>query len=256
MARRLKKRPAFRSPELTEMQILGWADQYRAQSGRWPTRESGRIQGSLGEKWGAVNAALWQGNRGLPKGGSLARLLAKHRGVRNRSALPELDVDQILAWADAHFCRTGAWPTSISGPVTDAPGETWRAVDKALSNKTRGIRKRSSLAKLLARRRHRRHKGELPAFKEEQILIWAEAHKTLFGVYPTTYSGPVGNTGETWRRVDFALRRGMRGLPGNDSLLRLLQRTGKVLGLRTSYHRRGNTRRPNNVLARENPRTG
>lgn len=32
-----------------------------------------------------------------------------------RGPLPALRDDQILAWADAHFARTGAWPNRIAG---------------------------------------------------------------------------------------------------------------------------------------------
>jgi hypothetical protein len=36
----------------------------------------------------------------------------------------------------------------------------------------------------------------------------------------------VDAVGETWRAIDTALRRGLRGLPGGDSLRRLLGRLG------------------------------
>jgi hypothetical protein len=32
-----------------------------------------------GENWAAVSSALYDGNRGLPAGGSLAKLLDRHR---------------------------------------------------------------------------------------------------------------------------------------------------------------------------------
>jgi hypothetical protein len=32
-----------------------------------------------GETWKGINQALWAGNRGLPGGDSLARLLRRHR---------------------------------------------------------------------------------------------------------------------------------------------------------------------------------
>ncbi len=57
----------------------------------------------------------------------------------------------------------------------------------------------------------------------EQILAWADAWHTWYGNWPTATSGPIpGTLGETWARVDMALRRGGRGLPGGSSLLRLL----------------------------------
>jgi hypothetical protein len=72
-----------------------------------------------------ISAALSNGGRGLPGGYSLARLLAKHRGVRNRQALPPVSIPLILAWADAHYAKTGQWANVKSGPIAGAPGETW-----------------------------------------------------------------------------------------------------------------------------------
>jgi hypothetical protein len=46
-----------------------------------------------------VNNAL---SFGLPGGSSLARLLARERGVRNRCGLPPLTEAAILRWARAH----------------------------------------------------------------------------------------------------------------------------------------------------------
>jgi hypothetical protein len=48
---------------------------------------------------------------------------------RNKARLPPLTVAQILAWADAHRARTGEWPRVLSGPIPEAPGESWRAVN-------------------------------------------------------------------------------------------------------------------------------
>jgi hypothetical protein len=58
-----------------------------------------------------------------------------------------------LAWADAHRERTGRWPNCKAGPVLDAPGETWSAVDAALNSGGRGLTGRISLAQLLAVKR-------------------------------------------------------------------------------------------------------
>jgi hypothetical protein len=66
---------------------------------------------------------------------------------------PPLSVEQVLAWADAHFVRTGRWPTATSGPVCGAPGEEWRYVDAALRLGFRGLRGGDSLGRLLHRAR-------------------------------------------------------------------------------------------------------
>jgi hypothetical protein len=70
---------------------------------------------------------------------------------RGRPRRPALQVAQILAWADAHRLRTGDWPTAHSGAVAAAPGETWKAVHAALSEGSRGLPGRDTLAGLLRR---------------------------------------------------------------------------------------------------------
>ena len=69
-------------PDLTVKQILSWADTHKAARGDWPNVKSGKVAGT-DETWAGINAALYTGLRGLPRGSSLAKLLAEHRGVRN-----------------------------------------------------------------------------------------------------------------------------------------------------------------------------
>lgn len=140
-------------PDFTIPQILSWIDAHRQDTGLWPNGDSGSIPEAPGETWGAVDAALYKGARGLPGGSSLAKLLAEQRGVRNLHDLPPLEESRVLSWADAHYRRTGWWPTCRSGPIAEAPGETWLAVDQALRRATRGLGGGSSLARLLLRSR-------------------------------------------------------------------------------------------------------
>jgi hypothetical protein len=57
------------------------------------------------------------------------------------------------------------------------------------------------------------------------LLEWADAHHASHGVWPGASSGPVeACPGESWFRVDRALSLGHRGLPGGDTLARLLHR--------------------------------
>jgi hypothetical protein len=208
-----------RLPRLTEEQILAWADAHRAATGRWPLQTSGAIAGTRGEKWSDIVDALREGNRGLPGGSSLARLLARHRGVQNHLTRPRLSYDQILSWADAHFATSGRWPTSDLTPVTAAPGETWHGIQQALHVGLRGLPGGMSLARLLdAHRRTRRSPLTL-----ESIRAWAVAHHRATGLWPTPRSGAVaGARGEYWNTINKALQRGTRGLPGGTTLARLL----------------------------------
>jgi hypothetical protein len=78
-------------------------------------------------------------------------------GIYRRDASP-LTLKQILAWAKAHRRRTGRWPSAASGPVAEAPGQTWRGIDQALAGGFRGLAGGSSLAKLLDEYRRAPHR--------------------------------------------------------------------------------------------------
>jgi hypothetical protein len=57
------------------------------------------------------------------------------------------------------------------------------------------------------------------------ILELADAHKARTGRWPHRESGPVrGSDGDTWSAVNMALIQGIRGLPGGETLARLLSR--------------------------------
>jgi hypothetical protein len=138
-------------PPLTAELILRWADAHRRRTGRWPSADSGYVDGVPGQTWQAVNRALFAGSRGLPGGSSLARLLAERRGKRNKAQAPRLREEQILLWADRHYRRTGRWPIPASGPVRDAPGENWRALASALWAGNRGLHGGDTLRRFLLR---------------------------------------------------------------------------------------------------------
>ena len=169
------------APRLTIKQILAWADAHHQRTGQWPNQQSGPIAGSQGDTWCAVNRALAGGWRGLRGGSSLTRLLARKHSLRNSRDLPSLSVAQILAWADAHYKRTGKWPTLGSGLIAGSRGDTWSAVSDALRNGSRGLPKGSSLARLLARRRGARKARSLPVLSVANILAWADAHHRRHG---------------------------------------------------------------------------
>jgi hypothetical protein len=86
---------------------------------------------------------------------TLTKLLFQQRGVRNRASLLRLSEAKILDWADAHYRRTGAWPTVNSGPIPEGDGTTWLAVNAALGNGTRGLRGGTTLMRLLSQARRK-----------------------------------------------------------------------------------------------------
>ena len=162
-----------------------------------------------------------------------------HAPGREGVGKPPLTVEQILAWADAHKEQTGTWPDRKSGGVFNAMGENWQALDGALRRGHRGQGGGSSLETLLAEHRHvvppsgrrRPRKPHRTPLTLEQVLKWADEHYERTGRWPTASSGLIPDTdGESWDAVRQCLQRGCRGLPGGESLLKLLaQFRGKRL---------------------------
>jgi hypothetical protein len=136
---------------LTVERILAWCDDHHERTGTWPGSDSGPVAAAPGETWSKVCHALAKGRRGLPRGLTLARLLARHRGVPHPGERPPLTVELILAWADEHRARTGRWPAADSGPIRGTPGEKWSAINWDLAQGLRGLPGGSSLARLLAK---------------------------------------------------------------------------------------------------------
>jgi hypothetical protein len=228
LAQRRGKRNRKRLPKLSIRRILTWARAHHRRTGHWPNTASGPIREAPGESWGAVNSALAVGYRGLPSGLTLAQVVGLRPEARAKAQRPLLSVSKILAWVDAHYRRTGAWPHARSGPVTESPGESWQRIDQALRANQRGLHCSMTLAQLLVEHRGLRSRAYPPSLNQKVILSWARQHRQRTGSWPSSLSGPIaGAPGETWRGVDQALRSGNRGLRGGSSLAVLLaQRAG------------------------------
>jgi hypothetical protein len=150
LAQRRGKRNKKGLPPLTKRKILAWADQHYARTGKWPKINSGLVLEAPGERWDLIDQSLQQGYRGQPGGSSLLQLLVNKRGLRHPLNRPPLTEEQILQWAELYFQRTGTWPKKCkSGPIPEAPGETWSGIETDLRRGTRGLAGGSSLAKLL-----------------------------------------------------------------------------------------------------------
>lgn len=236
-SRRLRSR--WLKPRLTVAMILQWADEFRRRKRRWPHHFDGRISRAGEDTWARVNSALARGDRGLPGRSSLARLLFVHRGVRSPRNVPALSDEKIVKWAQRHYERLGNWPTEASGPILDADGETWAAVDLALRRGRRGLPGGLSLARLLDACGLRTNPQGRPPFTEQQILALADTHFKNRSEWPSKGSGAVdGLPGETWEAIDRAFRRGLRGLSGGRSLVSFLEKHRSILGGRKRRRRR------------------
>jgi hypothetical protein len=116
------------------------------------------------------------------------------------------------------------WPVARR-TVAAAPGEDWRRIDRALLKGHRGLAVGSTLVSLLIEQRGAQGLSKRPRLTVEQIVAWADAHHRRTRRWPNQDSGPVaGVEGETWGAVTAALRLGLRGLHGLDSLADFLDR--------------------------------
>jgi hypothetical protein len=204
-------------------QILQWARDFHKRTKQWPSPTSGPISGTVGENWRRVDNALRLGLRGLPGDSSLARLLLEEYGVPYQKSRANLTVPKILTWADAFHEQHGRWPTTESGLLAEAPEQNWRGIDSALRYGYRGLPSGSSLAQLLAQRRGVRNLKARPRLTYRQILIWADLYRRSTGQWPTMASGALPFAPrETWSGINSSLKLGRRGLPGGDTLARLL----------------------------------
>src|SRR5262249_52622349 len=114
-------------------------------------------------------------------------------------------------------------PGLESGPIPEAPGETWNAVNHALIRGARNLPGGRSLAEWLAAERGVRNRHGVPTLTRKRILAWADAHRRRTGHWPTMQSGPIAESpGDTWWAIDAALRDGNRNLWPGSSLARLL----------------------------------
>ncbi len=229
MNRKRKKKRGYRPPPLEEAQILSWADLYFEATGRWPIGRdrTARVPGAFNEKWQTLDLALRRGSRGLPGGSSLARLLAKHRGVRNRKGLPRLTTRKILALADSFFAEHRKWPAVDSEPqlIPGTNGDKWIGVDDALRRGLRGLPGASSLARVLSKHRGFRNIADLPPLTLARILDWADAYFKGHGRWPrqANWREAIPEApGESWLSVHQALLKGLRGFPGGSSLAQVL----------------------------------
>jgi hypothetical protein len=96
-------------------------------------------------------------------------------------------------WADFYKDRTGEWPTSLSGSIADAPGETWKNVDAALSQGVRGFPRGSSLARLLEQKRSVRN-TICTVVSEMSVRLDALELGLFFDLFKQLTQLAVGNT--------------------------------------------------------------
>ena len=90
------------------------------------------MRGAAGIAWVTVDRYLKQGNKTLPGGSSLAKLLREARNVWDGRGKPRLTTNLVRKWANEHCDPTGRWPVPISGQLYATPSEDWAATASAL----------------------------------------------------------------------------------------------------------------------------
>jgi hypothetical protein len=208
-------------PKLTDKIILKACDKYYKLNGKWPKGKdkTHSVPELPDETFRLFDIALNNGMRGLPGGDSLFRFLVR----KGRIVIPTLEI--ILKACDKHYKLNGKWPTKrTTDSVPGLPDETWPSINERLKTNE------SSLAKFLEKNRGRVNYSNKPKLTEKIILDSANEYYKITGSWPSAHCKP--NTvpllrDETWNRINEALTKGFRGLPGNDSLSNLLDRNGK-----------------------------
>lgn len=215
--------------ELSQERILELAREHEARVRRWPTRSSGVIPGTE-LTWSAIDQALIRGRHGLPGGSSLAKLLQEKAGRRNVRDLPPLSDGVVGGWAKAFHAAHGRWPTRKDGQIPGAlDGETWARVAAAIEQGLRSLRPRPSLGAFCAEVCGAPEAGSVrrPLTVVSVLIAAAEYHRQ-HGEWPGPESvdPALEAQGESWRRIDRALRDGGRGLPRTTLVKLLAERSG------------------------------
>jgi hypothetical protein len=132
-----------------------------------------------------------------------------------------LTIPLILQWADAFHTRHGRWPDPhIDRRVPEAPREHWATIDLSLQIGRRGLPGGDTLKRMLQRFRGRKTRIKCPDISERQICEWIDRHYRETGEWPVRHTGSVigGHPHDTWNKIDHALVKGARSLPGGSSL--------------------------------------
>jgi hypothetical protein len=211
-------------------------------TGRWPSGEGGAIPEAPGWTWATIDYGCRVGGHGMPRCGSLPRLLDRILpDVRSVTRRQHLTYAQIRQWAREYHERHGRWPAVASGEIPGSGGITWLAVDHALRRGNRGLPGNSSLTKLIGKFPGTRFRLLAKPLTIRQILEWAEDHFSQSGRWPSILSGRVlAAPGEKWVNINMALKNGQRGLPSGYTLATLL---GKAPGSDRSLRRSKLTQR-------------
>ena len=226
------KKNQKKQADITMEQIVEAAIQFHGRTNKSPSQSTKELilEGPLKDTtWSAINSALRDGSRGLPRGSSLADVLeiAGHKTNQHKKA--DITVEQIVEAAVQFHGSTGKWPSGRTkeripeGPLKDT---TWGMMDNYLRAGGRGLPRGSSLADVLDNAGHKTNQHKKVDITVKQILEAAVQFNARRGEWPTVYTKeriPEGVLkGMAWGTINSALHKGCRGLPGGSSLAYVL----------------------------------
>lgn len=223
----VKYRIRLFSPE----DFLKAARSYIQKRGKVPRSTSTeKLPGYPRETWVAIRGALADGRRGFPKGLTFGELLAPLRkkfpeAFERRIARP-ITEQQIFKAGEASLRIYGRIPTAHSKePVPGHPKETWMGLNRALHIGGRGLQAGSSLAKIFKPLREAHGPFPHAPITVEEIRSAGREFHRLHGRWPRAASqeSVPGLPDDSWNALNYALNRGLRGLPRGLSLARIFE---------------------------------
>ncbi len=132
-------------------QVLGWCDIYYERNNKYPGQYAKSIPEMHGEDFNNINAALNNGNRGLPKMTGIAGLLAQERGYVHNQNKPKIKLDDVINEMINYFRANRKFPTADNKEIAGSLGCKWSALNASLHIGGRGLPKGLSLSKLKKR---------------------------------------------------------------------------------------------------------
>ncbi len=141
-------------PRLTEESILDLIKKYIAKYDRKPNCKTGLVEGHENLTWSALNRRLEIGDKTLPGGSSLAKLIEKELGIRDSNRPPALiPLELVKDWVRQYLKKYGKRPlvsNSIKIEFANGlhKGISWGSVNRALLRGGCSLPKGTTLADL------------------------------------------------------------------------------------------------------------
>ncbi|MDC0274489.1 hypothetical protein OAK91_07135, partial [Planctomycetaceae bacterium] len=236
--------------------------EYRNLTGKWP-KSNAPVDSDQNLRWGRLYYQLKIGFEGLPRGINLNALIDAIKIDKHDKFTPhKLTKAWIKKQSQIFYSVNHEFPNPRKTGYLRYIGRTnlsWESIDLALKFGLRGLNGGSSLVSLFVtkysktnRKNSQKDIDEKPptthskntSFKSSNqssktnssgltygwIAIQASEYYSEHGKWPNAYSGKIDGSDTTWASIDAALRIGLKGFPGGESLDRLIKPLSLVKG--------------------------